>query len=100
MLIINLIIFIRSISQRRYNTIVSQAKTNIVGFASAYSKFIERVTIDQSSQGLITNYSRSIAAIALHFNRVPLEISVEEINIRAKPGKSELERDPYNQVTL
>jgi len=38
------------------------------------------VTIDQSSKSLITNYSRSIAAIALHFNRVPHEISVEEIN--------------------
>jgi site-specific recombinase XerD len=29
---------------------------------------------------MITNYSRSIAAIALHFNRVPHEISVDEIN--------------------
>lgn len=69
-----------SISQRRYNTIVMQAKTNVVGFAAVYAKFIERVTINQSSQGLITNYRRSIAAIALHFNRVPHEISVEEIN--------------------
>lgn len=29
---------------------------------------------------MITNYSRSIASIALHFNRVPHEVSVEEIN--------------------
>ena len=29
---------------------------------------------------MITNYSRSIAAVALHFNRVPHAISVEEIN--------------------
>lgn len=29
---------------------------------------------------MITNYSRSIAAIALHFNRVPHTISVDEIN--------------------
>lgn len=29
---------------------------------------------------MITNYSRSIAAVALHFNRVPHQISVEEIN--------------------
>ena len=29
---------------------------------------------------MITNYSRSIAAIALHFNRVPHEVSVDEIN--------------------
>jgi integrase/recombinase XerD len=29
---------------------------------------------------LITNYSRSIASIALHFNRVPHQISTDEIN--------------------
>lgn len=69
-----------SIRNRKYNTIVSQAKQNVIGFAASYAKFIERVTIDQSSKSLITNYSRSIAAIALHFNRVPHQISVEEIN--------------------
>ena len=42
--------------------------------------FIERVTIDQRNKSLITNNSRSIAALALHFNRVPHELSVEEIN--------------------
>lgn len=69
-----------SFAKTGYNTIVSQAKKNVVGFALSYSKFIERVTIDQSSKSMITNYSRSIAAIALHFNRVPHEISVDEIN--------------------
>ncbi len=29
---------------------------------------------------MITNYSRSISAIALHFNRVPHQVSVDEIN--------------------
>ena len=29
---------------------------------------------------MITNYSRSIAAISLHFNRAPHKISVDEIN--------------------
>lgn len=66
--------------KKTYNTIVSQAKNNVVGFAAAYSKFLERVSIDQNSKSFITNYSRSIAAIALHFNRVPHEISVDEIN--------------------
>ncbi len=69
-----------SFAKTGYNTIVSQAKKNVVGFAAAYTKFIERVTIDQNSKSMITNYSRSIAAIALHFNRVPHEISADEIN--------------------
>lgn len=63
-----------------YNTLVSQAKTNVPGFSAAYAKFHERVTIDQNSKSMIVNYSRSLAAIALHFNRPPQEISVDEIN--------------------
>jgi len=69
-----------SLKNKTYNTIVSQAKQNVIGFSASYAKFIERITINQSSKSLITNYGRSIAAIALHFNRVPHEVSVEEIN--------------------
>jgi len=69
-----------SFKKEDYNTFLNQAKSNVVGFKTAYSKFIERVTIDQCSPSLISNYSRSISSIALHFNRVPHEISVDEIN--------------------
>lgn len=69
-----------SFKKENYNTLLNQAKTNVVGFKEAYCKFIERVTIDQCSASLISNYSRSIATIALHFNRVPHQISVDEIN--------------------
>lgn len=67
-------------NKHRYNTLLNQAKKHVPGFAMAYAKFAERVTIDQNSKSLITNYSRSIAAIALHFNRSPELISVDEIN--------------------
>lgn len=69
-----------SFNKKTYSTLLSQAKMHVPGFTASYSKFIERVTIDQSSKSMVTNYSRSIAAIALHFNRVPHEISVDEIN--------------------
>lgn len=72
--------FIMCSTKRQYNTIVSQAKKGVPGFAIAYAKFIEKTTIDQSSKGLIVNYGRSLAYIALHFNRVPHQISVDEIN--------------------
>ncbi len=68
------------IKDRQYNTLVMQAKSGVVGFKEAYAKFVERVSIDQKSPSLISNYGRSIASIALHFGRVPHEISVEEIN--------------------
>ena len=69
-----------STEKRQYNTVVSQAKKGVPGFAIAYAKFIEKATIDQSSKSLIINYSRSLAYVALHFNRAPHLISVEEIN--------------------
>ncbi len=67
-------------TKRQYNTVLSQAKKAVPGFALAYGKFIEKTTLEQSSKGLITNYSRSLAYIALHFSRVPHQVSVDEIN--------------------
>ena len=61
-----------SINKRGYTTIVSQAKKNVVGFASAYSRFIERVSLDQNSKSMITNYSRSIASVSLHVDTCPV----------------------------
>ena len=68
------------IKDRQFNTLVVQAKNGVVGFKEAYAKFVERIRIIHKSPSLISNYGRSIAAIALHFGRVPHEISVEEIN--------------------
>ena len=67
-------------TKRQYNTVLSQAKKAVPGFTLAYGKFIEKTTLEQSSKGLISNYSRSLAYIALHFGRVPHQVSVEEIN--------------------
>jgi integrase/recombinase XerD len=69
-----------STNKRQYTTVLSQAKKGVPGFALAYGKFIEKATLEQNSRGLITNYSRSLAYIALHFGRVPHHISVEQIN--------------------
>lgn len=66
--------------KKQYTTILSQANKGVPGFAPAYGKFIEKTTLAQSSKGLIVNYSRSLAYIALHFSRVPHQVSVEEIN--------------------
>jgi site-specific recombinase XerD len=67
-------------NRKPYNTLLAKAKSFVPEFDAAYAKFIERVSIDQNSKSMITNYSRSIAAVALHFNRVPHKVSVEEIN--------------------
>lgn len=61
-------------------TTLSKAKDLVPGFRTAYSKFEERVVIDQNSKSTIVNYSRNLAHLALHFGRVPHEVSIDEIN--------------------
>lgn len=67
-------------SKKQYNTILTHAKKGVPGFERAYTRFIERTIINQSSKSLILNYGRSLAYVALEFNRIPHEISVEELN--------------------
>ncbi len=69
-----------SFRKKEYYIFVEQEKDLVPGFKDAYTKFVERVTIDQNSKSLITNYSRNLAQIALHFGRVPHQITVDEIN--------------------
>jgi site-specific recombinase XerD len=66
--------------KKDYYTIVQQALDAVPGFRVAYAKFIERVTIDQNSPSLITNYGRNLAHLALHFSWVPHRVSTDEIN--------------------
>ena len=66
--------------KKQYNTVVSQAKKGVPGFANAYAKFFEKGTINQSSKSLIVNYSRSVAYVAIEFSRCPHEVSTDEIN--------------------
>jgi site-specific recombinase XerD len=63
-----------------YYTTLDKAKDLVLGFKSAFSKFEERLILDQCSKSMFTNYSRNLAHLALHFGRVPHEVSVEEIN--------------------
>ena len=61
-------------------TTIDQAKDLVPGFRDTFSLFEERVVLDQLSKSLANNYGRNIAHLALHFGRVPHEVSIEEIN--------------------
>jgi integrase/recombinase XerD len=66
--------------KENYTTKLNQAKMTVPGFREAFSRFEERLVLDQCSKSMFSNYGRNLAHIALHFGRVPHEISVEEIN--------------------
>ena len=63
-----------------YYTAIAQAKDLVPGFRDAFALFEERVVLNRLSKSLATNYSRNVAHLALHFGRVPHEVSIEEIN--------------------
>lgn len=52
----------------------------VPGFKEAFSRFDERLVLDQCSKSMFMNYGRNLAHLALHFGRVPHEVSVDEIN--------------------
>ena len=60
--------------------VVTQAQDMIPGFREGYRKFEQHVVLSGLSKGLLTNYGRNVAHLALHFGRCPESVSVEEIN--------------------
>jgi integrase/recombinase XerD len=83
-----------SFKKNDYYTFVQQACDSVAGFKTHYQQFIEKATLAQSSESLIINYSGSIAQVALHFNQLPHQVSVDELNaylyrICVQEGKSE-----------
>lgn len=83
-----------SFKKNDYYTLVQQACDTVPDFKPHYQQFLEKATLHQSSESLITNYSRCLAQVALHFNRVPHSISTGELNsylyrLCVHDGKSE-----------
>ena len=83
-----------SFKKNDYCTLVQQASDGVPGFRQAYQQFVEHAVIHQKSESLVTNYSRNIAQLALHFGIVPHQVSTDEINtylyrISVHEGKSE-----------
>jgi site-specific recombinase XerD len=66
--------------KKDYYPVIEQAKDLVPGFRRAFSRFEERVVLDRLSRSLESNYGRNIAHLALHFGRLPDEVSIEEIN--------------------
>jgi integrase/recombinase XerD len=83
-----------SFKKNDYFTLVQQACDTVPEFKIHYHQFVEKATVAQSSQSLIMNYSRSVAQVALHFNRLPHAITTDELNsylyrLCVHEGKSE-----------
>lgn len=69
-----------SFKKENYTTTLVSAKQLVPGFKDAFMRFEERLVLDQCSKSMFSNYGRNLARLALHFGRVPHDVSVDEIN--------------------
>ncbi|GAB6118931.1 tyrosine-type recombinase/integrase [Dysgonomonas termitidis] len=62
-----------------YVPIVEQACNKVTGFRELYKELERSITINGKSKSALENYSRQLAHLALHYNRMPLELDAEEV---------------------
>ncbi|MEE9348886.1 MAG: tyrosine-type recombinase/integrase, partial [Flavobacteriaceae bacterium] len=60
-------------------TLIEQAITNVIGFEQINNKLERKVKLNSLSKSTYTNYARAIARVSLHFNKTPLELSLDQL---------------------
>lgn len=73
-------ILILTIYDTKKQNLIQEACTNVTGFQELFNRFKQRMAILGRSDSTLNNYTRYLAKIALHFNRLPTEIDINEIN--------------------
>jgi integrase/recombinase XerD len=61
-------------------TIVEQAVATVTGFDQVFKKLEQQVVLRGQSKSTLHNYIRRIASVSLHFERLPEQVSDDEIN--------------------
>lgn len=64
---------------KEYVTIVKQACDKVTGFEQLYKEMERAICITGKSKSTLTNYSRQLAHLALHYNCFPLELGAEQV---------------------
>ncbi len=64
---------------KNYVTIVKQACSKVTGFLELYKEMERAICITGKSKSTLTNYSRQLAHLALHYNLFPLDLDAEQV---------------------
>ena len=67
-------------AQKQKNNLVARAIKKVKGFETLYYRFHRSMSIEGKSEDTIEGYSSHLAALALHFDRTPLELSTEDVH--------------------
>jgi site-specific recombinase XerD len=62
-----------------YVTIVKQASDKVTGFLELYKEMERSICITGKSKSTLTNYSRQLAHLALHYQQFPLGLDAEQV---------------------
>ncbi len=79
-------------------TTVQNACKTVIGFEILYKKFLRRMSINDRALSTSTSYGRSLANIALHYNRLPTLLSLDEIEEYLFLIKNKADGDSYNAM--
>jgi len=64
---------------KNYVTVVQQACDKVKGFSELYKELERSININGKSKSALTNYSRQLAHLALHYNRMPLDLDADQV---------------------
>lgn len=62
-----------------YETLVQQATGKVNGFLQLYKDLERAINVSGKSKSTLTNYSRHLAHLALHYNQLPTELDQEQV---------------------
>lgn len=65
---------------REYKTtMVQNACSKVAGFPEFFKRFQQNMSVAGKAESTIKNYGLSLANVALHFNRLPINLNIEEL---------------------
>jgi site-specific recombinase XerD len=62
-----------------YETLVQQAINKVTGFDALYKELERAINVSGKSTSTLTNYSRHLAHLALHYRQLPTELDSEQV---------------------
>ncbi len=66
--------------EKKSFTMIGRAIDQVKGFDKLYQEFEDKVLISGHSPSALRNYSRKVAEVCLHFDRLPQDISEKDLN--------------------